>query len=274
MSATNDSALPKNVGFLYVAQYTTSVTQLLQDLSNASAVKGQLDTLSYQRLSSITDLKEVENMNENLVKIDTDDNGTIYKATTPKISVTGNRFEMFEPDIIKTLLGQNVLSQAGTLVSGHTQTWAANTITKSQFYAFDGQNSNGTKPTITYIKQGATTLVEWTDYEVVKNGVRGVVFLTPFVVTNSTTATYDYTPAAAKYQGTVIQPSTIPQLVIKIVSTDSATGKVKTTYLVNCGIESDLISAYIDVVRSGDMTPTPFEFVGNKLGYVLKYSEV
>jgi len=57
-------------------------------------------------------LEVVENLAENMLKVDTDDNGTIYKATTPKISVTGNWFELFETRIIEKILGQNVVNQA------------------------------------------------------------------------------------------------------------------------------------------------------------------
>jgi hypothetical protein len=112
MTAINESALPKNVGLLYVADYTSSITQLLTDLSNASAVKGELDALSYDRIASITDLEIIENLAENLLKVDTDDTGTIYKATTPKISATGNWFELFETSVIEKILGQTVVNQA------------------------------------------------------------------------------------------------------------------------------------------------------------------
>lgn len=276
MTAINESALPKNVGYLYVADYTTSITQLLADISNASVVKGELDGLSYDRVASITDLEVVENLAENMLKVDTDDNGTIYKATTPKISVTGNWFELFETDVIEKILGQNVVNQAWTIVEDATQTRGANTVTKNMFYAITGQNSVWTKQTIVSVMQWASTLTEWTEYEIVKrdDGIWGIVFLTAFDATKSTTLTYDYTPASSKFQGNLIAPKEIPALVIKITSLDTETNKNRITYLVNCGLESDLVSSFIDVIRAGDMKPTPFEFVGNKQGFILKYFEV
>lgn len=275
MTAINESALPKNVGYLYVADYAPTITQLLADLSNSSVVKGELDALSYDRIASITDLEIVENLAENLLQVDTDDTGTIYKATTPKISATGNWFELFETNVIEKILWQKVVNQAWTIVSWATQTWLLNTVSKNTFYAINGQNSAWTKQTITSVMQGASTLVDGTDFEIVKvNGVRGIVFLTAFDATKTTILTYSYTPASAKYQGNLIAPKDIPPLVIKINSVDSETGKTRITYLCNCGLESDLVSSFIDVIRAGDMKPTPFEFVGNKQGFILKYFEV
>jgi hypothetical protein len=86
--------------------------------------------------------------------------------------------------------------------------------------------------------------------------------------------TYTYTPATSKFQGSLIAPKEIPALVAKVTSVDSATGKNRITYICNCGLESDLVSSFIDVIRAGDMKPTPFEFVGNKQGFILKYFEV
>lgn len=275
MGAINESALPKNAGFLYVAEYTSSITQLLADISNASVVKGELDALTYSRLASITDLEVVENLAENMLKVDTDDNGTIYKATTPKVSVTGNWFELFETSVIEKILGQNIVNQAGSLVAGATQTWLLNTVTKNTFYAINGQNASGTKQTITSVMQGASTLVDGTDFEIVNvGGVWGIVFLTAFDATKTTILTYSYTPASGKFQGSLIAPKEIPALVIKVTSLDTETNKTKTYYLVNCGLESDLVSSFIDVIRAGDMKGTPYEFVGNKNGFILKFFEV
>lgn len=276
MPATNNAALPKNVGFLYVADYTTTITQLLQNVSNASAVKWVLDGLSYDRLASITDLEVIENLAENMLKVDTDDNGTILKITTPKVSVKWNWFELFEYAVIEKILGQNVVNQAWVLVPWFVQTFLANTVTKHKFYALTGQNSNGTQPTINSVMQGVNLLVDGTDYEIVlrDDGIRGISFLTPFDDAKNTDVDYDYTPATAKFQGSVIAPTVIPPLVMKIESTDPITNLMKKYYLVNCGLESDLVSSFLDVVRAGDMKPTAFEFVGNKLGYLLKYNEV
>ena len=235
-----------------------------------------MDVLSYERIASITDLEVIENLAENMVKVDTDDNGTIYKATSPKISVKGNWFELFTTDVIEKILGQTAVAQAGSPVTGATQTWDLNTVTKDKFYPITNQNASGLVPTITYVKQGVTTLTLHTDYEVIQDetGVRGLVFLTAFDATKTTILTYDYTPAAAKYQGSIIGPKELPALVVKITSLDTETNKNRITYLCNCGLESDLVSSFIDVIRAKDMKPTPFEFVGNKLGFILKYFEV
>jgi hypothetical protein len=103
--------------------------------------------------------------------------------------------------------------------------------------------------------QGASTLTDGTDYEVVKrdDGVRGLVFLTAFDATKETILTYDYTPAASKFQGNLIAPMEIPPLVVKVTCLDAVTSKNKIYYLVNCGLESDLVSSFVDVIRAGDM---------------------
>ena len=70
----------------------------------------------------------------------------------------------------------------------------------------------------------------------------------------------------SKIYGQNLTTKELPKLVIKIVGKNDANGKNNIVYLYDAGLSGDLIQAFVDVVRAGDITPSAFEFLGNKGG--------
>jgi hypothetical protein len=94
MAATNESALAKTPGLVYVGTYSGSIPTLNQDMSNANTVTTYIDgNITFKRLASVLDVQTSQNFGADLVEVETDDNGTIYKASRPEIHCTGTWME-------------------------------------------------------------------------------------------------------------------------------------------------------------------------------------
>jgi len=127
MSATNEQALSISAGKVYIAEWA-AITALDDTLSNAITVKSELDALSYERLSSVTDVEFAVNTSENQIKVETDDNGIIYQAYTPQAKITWNRYETGDVQALQYMLWVNVLDVAGSPAS---KLYGQNLTTKS-----------------------------------------------------------------------------------------------------------------------------------------------
>ena len=127
MSATNEQALSISAGKVYIAEWA-AITALDDTLSNAITVKSELDALSYERLSSVTDVEFTVNTSENQIKVETDDNGIIYQAYTPQAKITWNRYETGDVQALQYMLWVNVLDVAGSPAS---KLYGQNLTTKS-----------------------------------------------------------------------------------------------------------------------------------------------
>jgi hypothetical protein len=103
MSASNENALSILAGLVYVAEWA-AITALEDDLSNASAVSLELAALSYERLASVTDVQFSVNTSDKTMKVETDDNGTIYSAYEPTAKISGNWYETGEVNVLATIL--------------------------------------------------------------------------------------------------------------------------------------------------------------------------
>ncbi|MDR3169832.1 MAG: hypothetical protein LBU27_09150 [Candidatus Peribacteria bacterium] len=104
MTATNPKALAYRAARLFVAPKPAALPELAYDLSNAGAIITAIAALTLKRIASITDFKITMGIGD-IVTTETDDNGTIYSATTPTCVIDGNRYEMFQNDVLKTILG-------------------------------------------------------------------------------------------------------------------------------------------------------------------------
>lgn len=113
MSASNENALSILAGLVYVAEWA-AITALEDDLSNASAVSLELAALSYERLASVTDVQFSVNTSDKTMKVETDDNGTIYSAYEPTAKISGNWYETGEVNVLATILWLSVLDVAWT----------------------------------------------------------------------------------------------------------------------------------------------------------------
>ena len=104
MAATNKNALAYRAAKLFVAPMDASIPEVAVDLTNAPAVITAIEALSKQRMASLTDLQiEIGGGESEPQKVD--DNGVIYRSQAPSFTVKGNWFEMFEPAVLKTLMG-------------------------------------------------------------------------------------------------------------------------------------------------------------------------
>lgn len=277
MPASNTHALSVNPGIVEVAPYVTTLPVLLNDNSNAVAVKSALDALTYVRIASVTDVKLMENYGQKGVEIITDDNGTIYKSVAPSVTIKGNWYEAGDVDAVKALVGKTVLNVATTPVvvtaEAHGTGW---TIGKP--FALNYKNGANTVVASITVKVNAVSKVLNTDYSVYvgdgTNGTLGVTYIVPITAqTLAITVDYTYTPNASKLTGSTIQNTQLPNLVVRITSTDAVTSKVKTQYLVNSNFDGEIVSAFLDVARAGEIGVSPFSFSGNRKGQVLQFTD-
>ncbi len=277
MSATNTHALGVNPGIVEVAPYVSTLPVLLNDNSNAVAVKSALDALTYVRIASVTDVKLMENYGEKGVEIITDDNGTIYKSVAPSVTIKGNWYEAGDVDAVKALVGKTVLNVAASpvTVTGEAKGtgWTIGTPIKLNYK--DGDN---TIVQSIVVKVNGVTKALGTDYTTfVGDGTTGLLGYTYIVgitaQTLAVTVDYSYNPNASKYTGSTIQNTQLPNLVVRITSTDAVTSKVKTQYLVNSNFDGEIVSAFLDVARAGEIAVSPFSFSGNRKGQVLQFTD-
>ena len=117
MSATEEKYLNKLPAVLEIVQDPGTLTAILDDFSNVEAVKTEIDALTFFRISSITDLN-VEDDFSDVLKVETDDNGVIYTSANEVIKVTGNYYEIWNPDVLSEMLGKLVVDGTGNQAVG------------------------------------------------------------------------------------------------------------------------------------------------------------
>lgn len=79
-------------------------------------------------------------------------------------------------------------------------------------------------------------------------------------------------PTSVDY-GFNLSTRTIPELIVKIVTTADTNNKVNTVYLYNAWLSWELVFSFLDVVRAWDLPASAFELTWNKWGFVLINSE-
>lgn len=170
MSATNENALSILAGLVYVAP-RSSITALKDDMSNASIVAGELNALSYERLASVTDIQFSVNTSEKTIKVETDDNGTIYSAYEPTAKVSGNWYETGEVNVLKTILGLTVLDVAwATAQRLYGQNITSKTLPKVVIKIVGKDDTNGKNNTIFLYDAGLSGDVIQSFVDVVRAG--------------------------------------------------------------------------------------------------------
>ena len=112
MSATEEKYLNKLPGIIEIVQDPGTLTAILDDFSNVEAVQTEIDLLTFLRLSSITDLNVNDDFSD-VLKVETDDNGIIYSSVNEQVTVTGNYYEIGDPDVLAEMLGKNVIDVTG-----------------------------------------------------------------------------------------------------------------------------------------------------------------
>ena len=118
MSATNRNALSRYAGILEVVQYPTATCLSSPDCDQAEIASflASINSLSWRRIASITDLK-ITRKNGETLKVETDDNGTIWNSATPDAMVDATWYETLEPELHRILFNDCVVYNAGTPVN-------------------------------------------------------------------------------------------------------------------------------------------------------------
>jgi hypothetical protein len=117
MTATQEKYLNTKSAIIEVVRDPGTLTAILDDFSNAEAVKTEIDALTFKRLSSVTDLSTVNDFSDQL-KIEADDNAIIYNSTQNVVTVTGNYYEIGNPDVLEEMLGEKIVNGTGNQIVG------------------------------------------------------------------------------------------------------------------------------------------------------------
>lgn len=285
MSAENQKALSVNPGVLEVATNPGTITALLADGSNAATVRAECDALTFLRVASVIDLQISQNFGDNIIEIVADDTGTIFKASLPSVVISANWYEIGETDVVTMITGAASLDVAATPVAVTTEIILAassGSVAKGAVYVLAHKNAAGTVVTSVTVDVAGTPLVANTDYTIkvdstgAVTGTAGESYITFLAATTNNAQVdvdYTYTPAASTYTGFTIKSMELESLVVRITSTDPTTSKVKVDYLIDCGFEGELVEAFVDINRAGDLPNSPLSFTGNKNGTVLRFTD-
>lgn len=233
------------------------------------------NTFTFERLAKFQSFNATHTQNDEQTTTfdDCDESSTTSSRLTPQFN-----FDLFGVNNLP-LMAQMINAQLQTTpaapVVGATQVFPAGTSYDS-FRAINGQNANGTAPTITSLVEDGTAyaLVDGTDYEVVQDGsTYGLVFLNSGnydLTTNLVTLTYDYTPAANQilsYESTArIRPLNLLKFVsCEQVFTESGQTKriVRTLYVNKAFLDSDYVEAFVDLAN-GELEASSLTFTGEK----------
>jgi hypothetical protein len=164
-------------------------------------------------------------------------------------SMSANLVQLYLPNIAEILDGvATVSSVAGTLVSGATQTIAAG-WTANKMVRIEGQNSDGSAPTINSVTASTSGLGAEDDDYVLVQGADGFWYIAlrtdgtaTFATSESVVVDYDYTPAESK---TLKMGSKSAEITPKIVEVElTQDGKIFRARLWSAANESGLTLAF------------------------------
>ena len=275
MAAIDPKSLTKYIGYCYVTtKPTTWVTTPLTDANVSANLTAMQNLTRSDEFGSLVELQTSDDFAANLVQVDTDTHGTVYKASLPDITRTFNWREVFTENIVSLISNYSDVVVAGTPTAITDEAlWTWWTVWTPIKLA----NKNGDKTIIDLttawaIKAGGWNLVRWTDFNDYVDS-EGFTYVVP--VTTQTlvlTATYSYTPNASdiSYLNAITQE--LPELCLKIIAYD---GNIRGTwntiemYLYDTNFTGQLVRAFQDVQRAGDINWSTMEFKANKNGFVI-----
>lgn len=207
-------------------------------------------------------------------RVESDNRGTIIN----KVRLMGRiEFDWLEAGNAEKMevLFKGIITRttnAGSAVSGATQALVSPFVANN-FYEIEGQNNDGTKPTINSLT-GATdgALTEDDDFHIVQNaaGKWGIVMNTVSGGTNLSTLSqvctlnYDYTPAASQVlTGGTNQTATNRWAKIVGPSEDDSSLE-RILILSECTAVSDMVFPFVEVENANDVGVMPVVLEGNK----------
>jgi len=226
----------------------------------------------YTRLGCTNDVVFTFNNAANETVIDTDSCGEILKVVEAEATIEGTFYESFDIDTMELLLGGSKTSVTGAAVSGATQEFGS-PIEYGVFCELDGQNADGSAPTITSVVGSVDgALTAGTDYNVVENSTKGTRYGVSFVsggnittVDQTITVTYDYTPNAAEVLELTAGVVTLPEFSVRVIALDpNDENKVKFIKLAKATFTSEYGIQFVNAVRAGGLDGTSFKFTSVK----------
>lgn len=226
---------------------------------------------TFSRVASVIDLQTSENAAADIVETVADecDTQTIYKGWRPEIKASCTWYENQNLDVIKILLWENILNVAAAPVA-ITNEAAWSWIAAGTIYNLLYKNWAWTQVASISLADTGGALILNTDYAIGVNDewYTYIVFL--LATTGATTVNYTYTPTATKYTWLKAVSKELPRVIVKIETCPDVNSKVDTFYLVDCGINGELITPFLDVVRAWDLVWSSLELMVNKGWYILK----
>ena len=275
MSAINPQALTKYIGYVFVTEKpTTGITAPLTD-ANVVANLTTLQGLDWSKeFGSVIELSTTDDFAANLVQVDTDTHGTVYKASLPDAAWTFNWREVLSENIVTLISNYSSVSIADAPVAVVAEAlgtgWTVGTPIKLA-------NTNGDKTMIDLTTAGAIkawggNLLRGTDFNdyVDDSGFTYVVPVTAQAL--AITADYTYTPNLSDVSYLNMITQELPNLAIKILAYDGnirGTGKMLEMYLHDTDFTGQLVRSFQDVQRAGDINGSTMEFKANKNGFVI-----
>lgn len=118
MTAVNPAHVNKNSAVVEIAARPAAFTECTANLSNVVAVKTAIDALTFERMASVTDVQTSESYS-NIVKVDADDTGTIFTSADPEVKLTGNWYEIFNPDLLAMLVTKYKVTDSSNTYIGN-----------------------------------------------------------------------------------------------------------------------------------------------------------
>lgn len=249
--------------------------------TNQSTVKTALDALSYTTVGHIKDFRVSHSKDsEDIIRAWNCGVWELarYAQITPSISFTW--LDVNNRPAFDKMLWIDRLSVAAAPVTLTNQVFLASwTLAALQTVVIPYANGDGSDITITAIKNNTTTLVNNTDYKIVKIGnVTYFVANTVLTLTGiGLNITGSYTPSASTLDGYNIVKDALPYGVYKFVSCKSPIGSTNpatqavqdTIYFWKFVVDGEVVEWYIDRVET-EFAGADMSFVWAVWGWYLK----
>ena len=281
MAAIDPKTLAKRIWYVFVTtKPTTWITAPLTDANVASNLSVMQGLSWSDEFWSVVDLKTTDDFNANLVQIDTDTHGTIYKASLPDVTWTLNWREVFTENIVSLISNYSNVAIASTPVAVSWEVISTAGNSKGDVYILSNKNGADTEVASIVVDDAGTPLVLDTNYTVNVDTDGSITWKKWYVyitfLTDTTVAQidvdYSYTPNISDISYLNIITQELPELCLKIITYDGnvrGTWNILEMYLYDTDFTGQLVRAFQDVQRAWDIEWSTMEFKANKNGFVI-----
>ncbi len=230
-------------------------------------------------LGCVLDVSVTYNNTANEVIIESDNCGEIDRIKESEGSIQATALDIVDRDLVLKVLGGIAFDVVNAPVVGATQNIKSFDFTN--FFVLDGQNGDGTAPTVTTVTgsvDGVLTAV--TDYNLVQKTFNkvtlwGLEFVAGGAIADLTQemdVVYTYTPAASA--GVTLDIGQVSTKYLKVVVVAVRDDGSRYSYTLDrASIASEYVTEFISIVRSGSQpTGATLQFIGAK-GSVLRFDD-